>query len=64
MNIRGLAGLIVGVVVGLLLVNLLNSALIEKDSHTIPGAIEVIIVFFVAVIGAAAGDSTIHRDGD
>lgn len=50
----GVVGLILGVVVGLLLVLLLSDALSAKG-HELPGLIEVIIVFAVAVAGFGAG---------
>jgi NhaP-type Na+/H+ or K+/H+ antiporter len=53
-HLRGLVGLILGVVVGLWLVVLLDDVLIR---HAIRpnGALEIALVILVAVVGCAAG---------
>ena len=56
-HLRGIVGLILGIVVGLLLVSLLSDALI-RHGHFLSGSVEIVIVACVAVVGLYAGGST------
>jgi len=56
-HLRAGVGLILGVLVGLLIVNLL-SGLLAQHGHTLGSSLEIGIVVFVGLVGFAAGVSS------
>jgi len=55
-RLRGLVGLILGVIAGLWLVTLLSAVLFQYG-HSLPGALAILVVLVVALAGTAAGAS-------
>ncbi|MDX6481323.1 MAG: hypothetical protein QOG85_1833 [Gaiellaceae bacterium] len=57
-----MTGLVLGVLAGLLIAMFISDLAIQHGNNAVPGFLEFVIVFVVAVIGMKAGGST--KDGE